>query len=245
MRSSLAICASCSEGAGLLEDRAGVHHRLVEHQAEEVVAEVVVRGDVAPCARRACCARTSAAPACGSATSGRDARRQRSSCRHVQRGEARELGEVGAVEPALGVGLADAERAAQQRAVEAAVVDGHGTPARRGRPPNVAPRPRDRQRAVPGRRRSARTRRATRRSRERARRARCSDAGRCAVGWSCGAVRRTVPVSSAPAAPQLVGRRRVAAARRQRSAWAAPRARRARARGGRGRAAGAPLGLGK
>ena len=36
-----------------LEDAAGIRHRLVEEQAEEVVAEVVVSGDVAPAALRA------------------------------------------------------------------------------------------------------------------------------------------------------------------------------------------------
>ena len=33
-----------------LEQRAGVHHRLVQHQPEEIVAEIVVRGDVAAAA---------------------------------------------------------------------------------------------------------------------------------------------------------------------------------------------------
>ena len=33
-----------------LEQRARVHHGLVEHQPEEIVAEIVVRGDVAPAA---------------------------------------------------------------------------------------------------------------------------------------------------------------------------------------------------
>ena len=39
--------------AGMLEDGAGVRHRLVEHQLEEVVAEVVVVGDVPPRAQQA------------------------------------------------------------------------------------------------------------------------------------------------------------------------------------------------
>ena len=107
-----------------LEDRAGVHHRLVEHQAEEVVAEVVVRGDAAGAPAPGCCARTSASRPAGT----RDQRAHRAppavERRHVQRGQARELGQVVAVEPVLDVGVADAERSAQQRAVEAPVVDG-------------------------------------------------------------------------------------------------------------------------
>ena len=50
MRSSLASCASCSVVVLALEHRARVHHRLVEEQREQVVAQVVVRGDVAAAA---------------------------------------------------------------------------------------------------------------------------------------------------------------------------------------------------
>ena len=68
-------------------------------------------------------------------------------------GEASELRQIGAVEPLLGVGLADPERAAQQAAVEAAVADGdlHRGPAGGDRAKAVTARIlEDRQGAVPG-----------------------------------------------------------------------------------------------
>ena len=52
-RRSLRRCASASGSSGALEDRARVGHRLVEHQPEEVVAEVVVVLDVPPRAEQA------------------------------------------------------------------------------------------------------------------------------------------------------------------------------------------------
>jgi len=63
---------------GRFEDCARVSHRLVEHQTEEVVADVIVRGD--PPARALGVFRAhQLSAACGPATTGRTARRQRSS----------------------------------------------------------------------------------------------------------------------------------------------------------------------
>jgi hypothetical protein len=53
-----------------LEQRTRVHHRLVEEQLEEVVAEVVVRSDVAPASRP----RVAVQPVCGAAQRGRQDR---------------------------------------------------------------------------------------------------------------------------------------------------------------------------
>ena len=77
MTAYLLRCASASDWSGRGEDRARVGHRLVEEQAVEVVAEVVVRLDVAAAATRSCSAAPggpgSAAPAAAVATNRRRA----------------------------------------------------------------------------------------------------------------------------------------------------------------------------
>ncbi len=135
----------------MFEDRAGVHHRLVEHQPEEVVSDVVMRGNAPAGPRRSVAVKPAqrglwhgdqwaggAAPAIEHG--------------HVERRQARELGQFVAVEPALHVSLPDAERSTQQRTVEAAVVDRDanlGPPVLRFAEGALACALDDRQRAVP------------------------------------------------------------------------------------------------
>ncbi len=112
MRSSLAswrlVAASPS---GALEDRAGVHHRLVEHQPEEVVAEVVVGGDRCGARARACCARSQRGRALRAARrNGRDAAAPAVESGHVERRRRVSSSEVVAVQQPARVGLAEAER---------------------------------------------------------------------------------------------------------------------------------------
>jgi len=49
----LASLRVCEQLVRPLEDRARVRHRLVEHQLEEIVPEVVVVGDVPACTEKA------------------------------------------------------------------------------------------------------------------------------------------------------------------------------------------------
>ncbi len=52
MRSTLAVCRFFEGGVGALEDRARVHHQIaIKYQLEEIVAEIVMRRDVAFAAR--------------------------------------------------------------------------------------------------------------------------------------------------------------------------------------------------
>ena len=74
-RSSFASCASRSVVSGVVPHAAGVGHRLVEEEREQVVAEVVVGGDVPRAPRRACCA----APGVRALRSGATGARSRSS----------------------------------------------------------------------------------------------------------------------------------------------------------------------
>ena len=109
-------------GAGALEDRRRVHHRLVEEAREERVAEVVVRGD--PLARA------------GAGVRPQPPRRLLPWCRqrqqplapavergHRARGDPHERDEVVAVPQAVHVGAAGAGAAGQQGRVEGGVVD--------------------------------------------------------------------------------------------------------------------------
>ena len=61
-RSSLAVCASCSDWSGVGEVRRRVGHVIVEQQLVEVVGQVVVMGDRGAVAQRGCAAVRTAAP---------------------------------------------------------------------------------------------------------------------------------------------------------------------------------------
>ena len=89
-----ARCASSSGSSGALEDRARVGHRLVEHQREEVVAEVVVVGDVAaraqqPVARGSAAGARRAPGAARAWRCGRGARRSAAGARTARPGRPR------------------------------------------------------------------------------------------------------------------------------------------------------------
>ena len=114
-RSSLAIDASSSVMPSRVEVGARVHHRRVEHQREQLVAEVVVGGDVAAAAPRRV-AHERAADALV-----RLAQRREPLPRAVERagvagGDADHGDDVGRVPQAVDVRLGEPAAAAQQRA---------------------------------------------------------------------------------------------------------------------------------
>jgi hypothetical protein len=109
-------------GRGRVEDGAGVHHRAVEELREQLVAEVVMGGD--PLARP--CGGVARQPAGGAlkrSEHGGEGATQPVDSAHVERADARQRDEVGAVPQPAGVGLAEPEAAAQEVAVEVRRVD--------------------------------------------------------------------------------------------------------------------------
>ena len=95
--SSLATWASLERRRGVAEHRARVAHRPVEHPREQLVAEVVVGGDVAAGGGRGCCASRCARIALDRDADGGDQSAQAVEAGRVPRRQANERGEVGRI----------------------------------------------------------------------------------------------------------------------------------------------------
>jgi hypothetical protein len=108
-----------------LEDRARVHHRVVEHQLEEVVAEVVVGGDVIPRAQRRVAGEQPLGALVGPAHR-RDAAAELVDPVQVASGDLDHGGDVGRIPPAVAVGLREPLAAAPQRRPDPRVADDDG-----------------------------------------------------------------------------------------------------------------------
>jgi hypothetical protein len=116
-------------GPGRGEDRARVAHRRVEEEREEVVGQVVVRGDLAPGAGDGVA--RAVADVLDRRQEVAEARPEAVERRHVARADGHEGDEVRAAPAALGVALADAEGPAQELAPDPGVVELELAPQRR------------------------------------------------------------------------------------------------------------------
>jgi hypothetical protein len=101
-----------------VEDRAGVHHRAIQEQLEQLVAEVVVRGDL-PARASDRVAAQPPHPALHRDQHGRERAAQIVERVDVQRGDARQPHQVLALPQTVHIRLAQSDAPAQQRPVEA------------------------------------------------------------------------------------------------------------------------------
>ena len=99
----------------LAEVRARVHHRLVEHQLEQVVAEVVVGGDVVARLRSRSLATRTPRRACTGTRARREPPPPRIERGRVARGHADQRGQVGRVPQPVHVALGQPAAAAQEQ----------------------------------------------------------------------------------------------------------------------------------
>ena len=116
-------------GPRRVEDRAGVHHRGVEEAPEQLVPQVVMRGDL-PARAADRVAPQPAHPALHWDQHRREHAAQGVERTNVQSGDAGQRDEVRALPQAVHVGLAQADAAAQERPVEARRAHLQGDPQR-------------------------------------------------------------------------------------------------------------------